>query len=126
MPKPLECAEEVRAQLLAISRSRTQQARMVERARIILTCLQGKQIQQVAQELGTSVPTVSKWRKRFARQGLEGLRDRPRPGKPRIHDARFRDRVLALLEQPPPAGLAHWDGRAVAEAAGFSSHPFQA
>jgi transposase len=95
---------------------------MVERTRIVLACLEGKQIRQVAQELGTSVPTVSKWRKRFARDGLEGLRDQPRPGKPRTYDASFRDRVLALLEQPPPAGLAHWDGRTVAEALKASVH----
>jgi transposase len=65
---------------------------------------------------------VSKWRRRFARDGLKGLRDRPRSGKPPTYDAAFRDRVLALLEQPPPPHLAHWDGRAVAEALGASVH----
>jgi len=125
MPKhaaPLQCTEDARAQLLALSRSRTAEARMVERARIILACLEGKEIQQVAQALGTSVPTVSKWRKRFGRDGLDGLHDRPRSGKPPTYDAAFRDRVLALLEQPPPAHLAHWDGRAVAEKLGASVH----
>ena len=39
---------------------------MVERARIVLACLQGKEIQQVAREIGTSIPTVSKWRRRFS------------------------------------------------------------
>ena len=53
--------------MVAISKSRTEEARDVERARIILACLEGKEIQQVAQELGVSVPTVSKWRKRFLR-----------------------------------------------------------
>jgi transposase len=123
MPKhapPLECSAETRAELLAMSRSRTEELRMVERARIVLACLEGKEIQQVAREVGTSVPTVSKWRQRFARQGLGGLRDRPRSGKPPRYDAAFRDRVLALLEQPPPTGLSHWDGPSVAEALGAS------
>ena len=95
---------------------------MVERARIVLACLEGKEIQQVARELGVSIPTVSKWRQRFARDGLRGLQDQPRSGKPPVYGAAFRDRVLALLEQPPPAGLGHWDGRVVAQQLGASVH----
>jgi transposase len=95
---------------------------MVERARIVLACLEGKEIQQVAREIGTSIPTVSKWRRRFAQDGLGGLHDRPRSGKPATYDAAFRDRVLALLEQTPPVGMSHWDGRAVAEELGASVH----
>ena len=67
----------------------------MERARIILACLEGKEIQQVARELGVSIATVCKWRQRFALWGLRGLRDEPRPGKPVTYDAAFRKRVLA-------------------------------
>ena len=88
---------------------------MVERARIILACLDGKEIQQVARELGVSIPTVTKWRRRFALWGLRGLRDRSRPGKPVRYDAAFRNQVLAVLEETPPPGMSHWDGPAVAE-----------
>ena len=95
---------------------------MVERARIVLACLEGKEIQQVARETGASIPTVSKWRRRFSQDGVHGLHDRPRSGKPATYDAAFRDRVLALLEQPPPAGLGQWDGRAVAETLCASVH----
>ena len=125
MPKhaaPLDCSAEIRAELLAISRSRTQEARMVERARIILACLERKEIQQVAHDIGASIPTVSKWRRRFAQHGLAGLHDQPRSGKPATYDAAFRDRVLALLEQPPPKGLSHWDGPTVASTLGASVH----
>jgi transposase len=118
----LECSAEEKASLVAMSTSRTQEARIVERARIILACLGGKQIQQVARELGVSIPTVSKWRKRFALWGLRGLWDQPRPGKPAKYDAAFRNRVLALLEQPPPAGMSHWDGPSIAEKLGASVH----
>jgi transposase len=95
---------------------------MVERARIVLACLEGKEIQQVAREVGTSIPTVSKWRRRFAQSGMKGLRDQARSGKPATYGSAFRDRVLTLLEQSPPAGLAQWDGRSVAEALGASVH----
>jgi transposase len=111
----LECSAEDKASLVAITKSRIEEARAVERARIILACLEGKEIQQVARELGISIPTVTKWRRRFALWGLRGLRDQPRPGKPVIYDTAFRNRVLALLEQPPPSGMSHWDGPAVAE-----------
>jgi len=118
----LECSADDKASLTAISTSRTEEARMVERARIILAGLEGKQIQQVARELGVSIPTVSKWRQSFALWGLKGLLDRPRSGKPVTYGDAFRNRVLALLEQPPPNGMSHWDGPAVAEQLGASVH----
>ena len=118
----LECSADDKASLIAIDMSRTEEARMVERARIILASLEGKEIQQVARELGVSIPTVSKWRKSFALWGLKGLLDRPRTGKPVTYDDGFRNRVLALLEEPPPPGMSHWDGPAVAEKLGGSVH----
>jgi DNA-binding NarL/FixJ family response regulator len=57
---PLDCSAEVKAKLLTTSKSRTEEARAVERARIVLACLKGKEIQEVARELKTSVPTVAK------------------------------------------------------------------
>ena len=78
----VECSVEIKAKLLSTSKSRTEEARAVERARIILACLEGKETQQVARELRTSTTTVAKWRRQFCERGLEGLRDRPRPGKP--------------------------------------------
>ena len=47
----LECSTEDKASLVAITKSRTAEARVVERARIMLACLEGKEIQQVAREL---------------------------------------------------------------------------
>ena len=98
-----------------MARSQTAEARVVERARIILASLDGKEIQEVARELKVSVPTVSKWRQRFSLWGLRGLRDQLRPGKPVRYDTAFRNRVLATLEETPPSGMSHWDGPAVAE-----------
>ena len=105
----LECTEEVRDQLIALSKGRAAESRMVERARIILACLDGKEIQQVAKQLRVSVVTVSRWRSRFALFGIRGLQDNRRPGKPAKYGTEFRNRVLKLLEQPPPAGYSHWD-----------------
>jgi transposase len=118
----LECSAEDKASLVALTKSGTAEAREVGRARIILASLEGKEIQQVARELQVSVPTVSKWRRRFALWGLRGLRDQSRPGKPVRYDAAFRNRVLATLEEPAPPGMSHWDGPAVAEKLDASVH----
>jgi transposase len=111
----LESSAEDKASLMSIRSSRVEEARLVERARIILARLEGKEIQQVAREVKVSIPTVTKWCQRFSLWGLRGLHDEPRSGKPVKYDSAFRDRVLALLEQKPPTGMARWDGPAVAE-----------
>src|SRR6266404_1104333 len=118
----LECSAEDKTSLMTIAKSRTTEAHAVERARIILACLEGLEIQEVARKLGVSVATVSKWRQRFSLWGLRGLRDQARPGKPVKYGAEFRKRVLATLEEPPPPGMSHWDGPAVAEKLDASVH----
>ena len=60
----LECSAEDKETLVAISKSRNEELRLVERAQIILASLEGKQIQEVARELGLSIPTVDKGRRR--------------------------------------------------------------
>jgi DNA-binding NarL/FixJ family response regulator len=65
----LECSDEDKAILASIVKSRTEEARAVERARIVLACLEGKEIQQVARELNVSIRSVSKWRQRFSLGG---------------------------------------------------------
>ena len=95
---------------------------MVERARIILGCLEGRRVQQIAREGGTRPNTVIKWRQRFVQGGLAGLRDAPRPGARPVYGADFRTQVLAVLETTPSAGQACWDGPAVAVKLGGSVH----
>jgi transposase-like protein len=64
-------------------RRTTAQQREVVRARIVLAAADGEQNIQIAGRLGVAVNTVSKWRKRFVEEGLGGLGDRKRPGRPR-------------------------------------------
>ena len=58
--------------------------------------------------------TVSLWRGRYAREGLAGLSDKPRPGPPPKYSAETAKRVLAVLDRPPPAGFARWTGGLIA------------
>src|SRR5712691_11178732 len=79
----LSCTAEQRSELMTLARSRTEEARLVERAKIVLACLEGKRNDAVGRELGVRPNTVGLWRKRFAAAGVAGLRDRVRPGKTR-------------------------------------------
>lgn len=78
----LSCTPEQRAELLRLSGSRTDEARLVERAKIILACSDGRQNQVIASELSVLPNTVARFRQRFIASGVAGLRDAPRPGRP--------------------------------------------
>ena len=118
----ITCGPEDQQELERLAGSRTESKQMIERARIILGCLAGKQVRDVARICHTRPNTVIKWRQRFAQLGLPGLRDAPRPGAKPVYGADFRNRVLSLLETPPPAGQVSWDGPAVATALNGSVH----
>lgn len=90
------------------------------RARIVLRAAQGASNTEIAGELGLSLPTVSLWRTQFAREGLAGLADRPRSGRPRAIDEETVQRVLAKTLEPPPAGESHWSVRRLASETGLS------
>jgi len=123
MPKiapKIKLSDADRAYLEKLSRSHSAERRMVERAEILLACAEGKQNQQVAHELRVSTVRVGKWRSRFALHGLSGLSDGQRSGKPVVHDAAFRNKLLAHLEITPPEGLARWDCPTLAETLGVS------
>lgn len=105
----LSCTAKVMPELERLSRSRSGEVRMAERARIVLACLQSQRNDEVARELGVRPNTVGQWRRRVALGGMAGLRDVPRPGKPAKYGVELRDRILAQLELAPPAGMANWD-----------------
>ena len=110
--------EEDRQTLQQWVRSSKTEQRLVLRARIILAAAEGRATQAIAQQLRQRTATVSKWRLRFAHQGLTGLRDGARTGAPRRYDAEVEGRILKQLDQPPPSGYAVWNGCLLAEALG--------
>ncbi len=71
--------------LAKIAHARIAPQGLAFRARIVLRCAQADQPTnlQVAAELACDPDTVARWRNRFARHRLEGLRDLPRTGRPR-------------------------------------------
>jgi transposase len=115
-----------RMRLEAIATDRNQPRKHVERARVVLSSVNGRPVQQVATEVDVSRPMVWRWQQRFAEDGAEGLlRDKTRrPGKPPIA-AETVARVVALTCGEPPTGMTHWTGRAMAKAAGISLRSVQ-
>src|SRR5258708_34956488 len=65
-----------------MARSRTAQARQVERAKVVLAALQGEGVGAIAQRFHLSPATVYLWLHRFEGHGLAGLADQPRGGRP--------------------------------------------
>lgn len=112
--KPVELTNQSKLKLEAIVSGRTNEARLVQRAKIILLCSQGMPIKQIAEKLDIRPNTVIDWRKRYEQEEMEGLYDKPRPGKPITYDKTFRKAVLKTLEEPPPQGQAVWDGPSIA------------
>ena len=73
---------------------------LVQRSRIILVAAAGESNQQIAGELRLPEVTVSKWRRRFASRGLEGLEDAPRSGRPLKHGPEVVQRVQVASPLP--------------------------
>jgi transposase len=118
---PLELSQAERDVLEGWTRrGKTAQA-LAMRARIVLACAQGLSNSEASRQLGASLPTVGKWRKRFVEQRLDGLSDEPRPGAPRtIEDARVEMVITKTLEEQPANRDSHWSTRSMAAATGMS------
>jgi len=112
--KPVKLDERSRLELESIVSSKTNEARIVQRAKIILLCSEGMPITRISEKLDIMPNTVMMWRERYKENGLNGLYDRTRSGKPVTYGEAFRDSVLKTLEEPPPGGLASWDGPSLA------------
>lgn len=110
--------DDERETLEAWARSSSAEHRMVERAQVILLAAEGLPAREIARHLRTRLARVSKWRQRFGKARLNGLRDAPRSGKPRTYDDTSEKRMLALLDRNPPDGYSQWNGRLLAEALG--------
>jgi transposase len=118
---PLELSQAERDALEGWARrGKTAQA-LAMRARIVLACARGLSNSEVSRQLGVSLPTVGKWRKRFIEQRVDGLSDEPRPGAPRtIADARVEMVIIKTLEEEPANRDSHWSTRSMAAATGMS------
>ena len=94
------------------------EARYAHRARVVLLAAEGLSNKEIAARLDTRPARVSKWRTRFAAEGLNGLCDDFRPGAAPKYDEATERRLLDQLDEPPPAGYGRWNGALLAKALG--------
>lgn len=92
----------------------------MQRARIILLAAEGVANYRIAEQVGVSMPTVLKWRQRFQSDGLSGLADQRRSGRPRTVD---RAKVLTHTLKGPAksTGRTHWSSRAMGKELGIGN-----
>src|SRR5512135_2500229 len=96
-----ELTSKERQDLEQLGHSRTAEAQLVERAQILLALANGQRPSRVAKDLGVSRPTVYTRIHRFNEQGLTGLVDRPRSGRPHTYTAEQRAEVIATALTDP-------------------------
>src|ERR1035437_8918691 len=110
----ISCSLEDRQKLERLAGSRSESKQMIERAQIILGCLAGRRVQEVARTCHTRPNTVIKWRQRFPQHGRGGVaggrrRVAPPPSPPRPNPVikwrqRFAQHGLAGLADAPRPG----------------------
>ena len=112
--RPLLITTEERGELERRVRSKTVEARVAQRARIILLAADGASNRKIAELVGMHFNQVGIWRQRFEADRLAGLLDGDRPGRPPTYG---HDDVLLLVKtvtEDPPDGATRWTMDALA------------
>ncbi len=117
---PLTLTDEERETLQRwVQRRKTAQA-LAQRARLVLAAADGASNQAIVARLRLTPQTVSKWRRRFVADRLDGLLDEPRPGAPRTIGDADVERVITLTLERRSDDATHWSTRSMAAHAGLS------
>jgi transposase len=102
-------------ELRQMSLSRSLPAGDVMRARMILMLSAGRSYTEIQERLQTTAPTISRWKKRFLEDGINGLIEVRHPGqKPTVITARLQAKVLEATRRKPKDGSTHWSVRKLA------------
>jgi transposase len=109
MPKILRVRaaqdEKEEKQIRKLAGSRHGPADWILHARIVARSWDGERVEAIAQELHCDPQTVRRRIHRFDAEGLEGLGDRPKPGRPRRLTTQDDSRLIALVRKAPPGRL---------------------
>lgn len=112
--KVIILSKEEEEQLKSITGSRSLPYGLVTRARIIIMAAEGATNKAIAEKIEYSPQSVGLWRRRFLEQGIQGLHDELRTGRPRsISDEQVAELVRKTL-QTKPEGRTHWTTRSMA------------
>jgi transposase len=116
----VELTDDERAQLRAWTRRAKSANALAVRSRIVLAAADGLGSTAVAAKVGVEVSTARRWRSRFLAEGLEGLLDEPRPGRPRTVADEQVEAVLTRTLETTPKDATHWSTRSMAAELGLS------
>jgi len=106
-PDLVVLGERRRTRLEAMVARATTAQRVVLRAKIVLAAWRGRSNAAIAAALGITVDTVRKWRHRFVVEGMPGMQDRPRPGRPAIYGLDAQLLIVATVTEAPDVD-SHW------------------
>jgi len=107
--------EEERRELKQMTQSRTLPAGDVMRARMLLLLADGAPYQKIQDSLGTTAPTIARWKERFLQHRVAGLIEERHPGqKPSVRTPKLQAKVLAAIKEGPKDGSTHWSCRKLA------------
>jgi len=110
-----------RVELERLTRSSSVPAGLAQRARIVLLASQGLANSAIMELTDSTRPKVILWRRRYEEEGIAGLADHKRPGRPRVIDQAAI--VTATLTPPPKRlGVTHWSTRLLAKRLGVSDY----
>lgn len=122
---PLALTLAQRTELQQLANGRNTPHKMVVRSRIVLLSASGKSNNAIRKKLGVNRKTVIHWHSRFEQEGMDGLRDRSKPGrKPRL-DVSVVQRVIETTLQEKPADATHWSTRTLGKHMNISKDAIQ-
>ena len=121
----IKLSDEEREQLESWAKARSMPQGMATRIQIVLMTAQGIDNKIIAKELKVSQATVGKWRKRFIGQGINGLHDELRPGRPRSISDEEIAQLLKKTINTKPTDSTHWTCRDFAAEIGVSKSTVQ-
>lgn len=107
-PKTFPISDDTAVVLNEWCRSTTLPHGQIMRAKIILQLSEGMSPTGVAAAQRTSAKTVHRWRNRFEAEGIDGLLERARSGRPTVIDKKTVDKVLFLTTKRIPQESTHW------------------
>lgn len=115
-----------RAELQQMTQSRTLPAGDVFRARLILMLADGLPYRTIQERLGTTAPTISRWKERFVKERVAGLLEIRHPGqKPSVVTPALQAKVLEATRRKPKDGSTHWSCRKLAAQLGIGKDTVQ-
>jgi len=112
---PIVLSAEDQLQLNAIANSRSMPHGVVTRARIVLMAAEGHTNRIIAEKVFLSPQMVCKWRQRYIEQGLAGLHDELRSGRPRSISDEEVAKVIHRTLKTKPKDATHWTIRSLAK-----------